>query len=101
MPFNNQSVKKSPAFARQLKAVLKTGKDERLYLRELEKLAQEHIAWQIRTARIKQKLSQESLAKKIRTTQAVVSRIERGGVDVRLSTIIRLGTVLGLNVLGK
>lgn len=52
----------------------------------------------IREARLKKGLKQEQLAQKVGLTQAHLSRIERGEVDPRLSTLIELIRILDLEI---
>ena len=48
-------------------------------------------------ARKAKKLSQQDVAKKMATTQSVVSKLERGG-DVKVSTLFRYATVVGVEL---
>jgi ribosome-binding protein aMBF1 (putative translation factor) len=94
MPFSSPVVKQSPAFASQLKRALKNKQDEKYYLCELAKLAKNQLAENVSQRRKERKWSQSKLAERVGTTQAVISRIEQGRVDVGLGLLIRLKFVL-------
>lgn len=98
MPFSNPIVKKSPMFAAQLKRVLKTPELEQYYLKELAKLARQHLASEVHKRRRAKHLSQAQLAQKIGTTQAVISRIEQSKVDVGFSLLVKLKCVLNISL---
>ncbi len=53
----------------------------------------------LREARRRLGLSQRELAEKIGTTQAHISRIEAGSVDLQLTTLVDLARALELDVL--
>jgi len=97
--FNTDVIKNSPAFADQLKKLMKSSGDEQHYLNELAKLEQQRIATEIAERRKEQHLSQSELAKKIGTTQAVVSRMEKGKVNFGLFLLVKLRTTLGVSLL--
>ena len=54
---------------------------------------------QIRSARKRMKLTQVELAKKAGIAQGDLSNIERGQVDARMSTLIRLAMALELDLI--
>lgn len=89
----------SLTFSNQLKKLIKTCKDGQFYLNELVKLEQQRIAHEIAKRRKEKHLSQSELAEKIGTTQAVVSRMEKGKVNVGLHLLIKLKATLGLSLL--
>jgi len=97
--FNSNVIKNSPAFAEQLKKLMKSSDDEQYYLNELAKLEQQRIAVEIAEKRKEHHLSQSELAKKIGTTQAVVSRMEKGKVNFGLHLLVKLRSTLGVNLL--
>lgn len=99
MPYSNPTAKKSPAFASQLKKLLKTQEDRELYFQELTRLAKEHMAQDVAQKRKEKKWSQQRLAKEIGTTQAVISRIEQGRVDPGLGLLVRLKIALNVSLI--
>ncbi|MFN2555256.1 MAG: helix-turn-helix domain-containing protein [Nitriliruptorales bacterium] len=56
------------------------------------------IIAQLVTARQEQGLSQTVVAARMGTSQSVVARLESGDNDVRLSTLERYATALGLRI---
>ncbi|MEG2063528.1 MAG: helix-turn-helix transcriptional regulator [Alistipes sp.] len=44
------------------------------------------------------KLSQATLAEKVGTQQSYIARIEKGEVDIQLSSLLKIAGVLGLNL---
>jgi transcriptional regulator with XRE-family HTH domain len=60
-------------------------------------MRQKHLGQIIREAREKAGLSQEELAQRVGLTQGALSFIERGLVEPRLSTLLRLFDALGLS----
>ncbi len=54
------------------------------------------FAAQLKAARKKQKLSQRTLAEYVGLPQSHISNIENGKVDMRLSNVIEISRVLGL-----
>ncbi len=56
------------------------------------------IARVLREARTGQGLSQRELGQRSGLTQAQISRIENGEVDLRLSSLIAMANVLGLDL---
>ncbi|MBT4937383.1 helix-turn-helix transcriptional regulator [Candidatus Peregrinibacteria bacterium] len=97
--FNDQLIQNSPVFAEQLKRLIKTSADEELYLDELVKLERQRLAYEITEKRKIKKWSQSKLAEKMGTTQAVVSRMEKGGVNIGLNILVKLKAMLGVTVL--
>ena len=57
------------------------------------------IARILQEARTSQRLSQRELGQRSGLTQAQISRIENGEVDLRLSSLIALVDVLGLELI--
>jgi ribosome-binding protein aMBF1 (putative translation factor) len=49
----------------------------------------------LRDARTQAALSQAELARRIGSTQSYIARLEGGGADVKLSTLVRLAEVFG------
>jgi transcriptional regulator with XRE-family HTH domain len=60
-------------------------------------MGQKRLGKIIREAREKAGLSQEELARRVGLTQGALSFIERGVVEPRLSTLLRLFDALGLS----
>jgi transcriptional regulator with XRE-family HTH domain len=60
-------------------------------------MGQKRLGQIIREAREKAGLSQEELARRVGLTQGALSFIERGVVEPRLSTLLRLFDALGLS----
>ena len=56
------------------------------------------IGEQLKDERIKAGLTQEQLADKIGTKKSFISRVERGHVDIQLSTLVKLFRGLGRQV---
>ncbi|WP_300904192.1 helix-turn-helix transcriptional regulator [uncultured Alistipes sp.] len=52
----------------------------------------------LRERRKELKMSQTALAEKIGTKQSYIARIEKGEVDIQLSSLLRIANALGLNV---
>ncbi|MDE5801266.1 MAG: helix-turn-helix transcriptional regulator [Paramuribaculum sp.] len=61
------------------------------------------IAWYygslLRDRRRELKLTQREVAEKIGREQTYIARIERGKVDIQLSSFIRIATVLGIQLI--
>lgn len=57
-----------------------------------------HVGQALRSARQQRKLSQRMVSAKVGITQAQISRIESGSVDLRLSTLVELSRVLDLEL---
>lgn len=93
--FEDEVVKNSPTFARLLRRSIRTKKDEKYYLRQLALLAKRELAYEIAQKRKKKKMTQAELAKNVGTTQAVISRIEKGKVDAGIGLVTRLRVILG------
>lgn len=69
------------------------------YREAYEELAlQREIAKAVSEARRKQHLSQQELANRAKTTQAVISRIENGNVDIGVRLLQRIAHVLNFSV---
>lgn len=94
MSISSLVLKKSPAFASQLKRALKNKEDEQYYLRELGKLAKQDLAKKVQQSRKQKRWSQRRLAEKVGTTQAVISRVEQAKVDAGIGLLVRLQFVL-------
>jgi len=62
------------------------------------KYALEHIATALKTARETQGLSQRALSELTGVPQSHISKIETGNVDLRVSSLIELARVLGLEL---
>jgi len=60
--------------------------------------ALEHIAERLKQARERKGLSQRALSKLAGVPQSHISRIENGGVDLRVSSLIELARVLDLEL---
>ena len=58
----------------------------------------QEIAAQIREARKKKGLSQRALSAKVGITQSHISKIEQGGVDLQISTLIEIARTLELEL---
>lgn len=58
--------------------------------------ATEHIARALRKARESRGLSQRELSRKTGVPQGHISKIENGAVDLRISSLVALARVLGL-----
>ena len=58
----------------------------------------EELAKALKTARISKNLTQRALSQRAGVPQAHISRIERGAVDLRLSSLIAVARVLDLEV---
>lgn len=56
------------------------------------------LGCQVRTLREERGLSQAELARRAGTSQAAVARLEAGAVEPRLSTLDRIGGVLGAHL---
>src|SRR5205809_522382 len=52
----------------------------------------------VRNARESAGLSQSELARLARTSQPAIARLEMGGVDPRMSTLLRVSRALGLDL---
>lgn len=52
----------------------------------------------LRDRRKKLKMSQATLAEKIGAKQSYIARIEKGEVDLQLSSLVRIAGALGLNL---
>jgi transcriptional regulator with XRE-family HTH domain len=61
--------------------------------------AGQHIVAALKAAREKKELSQRALSTKAGVPQSHISRIERGAVDLQLSSLIELARVLDLEVM--
>jgi transcriptional regulator with XRE-family HTH domain len=59
----------------------------------------EHIGEILKTARIDKKLSQRALAALVGLPQSHISKIERGLVDLQVSSLIQLSRVLDLELM--
>ena len=60
--------------------------------------ATEHIAESLKAARERKGLSQRALSAKAGVPQSHISKIERGAVDLRLSSLVELARVLDLEL---
>jgi HTH-type transcriptional regulator / antitoxin HipB len=58
-----------------------------------------HIIAALRAARVKKGLSQRALSAKAGMPQSYISKMERGMVDLQLSTLVGLARVLDLEVM--
>lgn len=58
-----------------------------------------HIANQLASARRAKQISQQALGRKIGVPQSHISKIERGMVDVGLSTLIQMSRVLDMEIM--
>lgn len=56
------------------------------------------IGIQLSQLRKKEGMTQETLAKKLHTKKSAISRLERHGDDVRLSTLVKIASALGRKV---
>lgn len=69
---------------------------------EREKMETKAKAWFygeiLRERRRELKISQAALAEKVGAKQSYIARIEKGEVDVQLSSLLRIAGALGLNV---
>lgn len=69
---------------------------------EREKMETKAKAWFygeiLRERRRELKMSQAALAEKVGAKQSYIARIEKGEVDVQLSSLLRIAGALGLNV---
>jgi ribosome-binding protein aMBF1 (putative translation factor) len=69
---------------------------------EREAMEREASAWFygeiLRERRKELKMSQATLAEKIGGKQAYIARIEKGEVDIQLSSLLRIAGALGLNL---
>lgn len=69
---------------------------------EREKMETKAKAWFygeiLRERRRELKMSQAALAEKVGAKQSYIARIEKGEVDVQLSSLLRIAGELGLNV---
>lgn len=81
------AVKRSSAAGRLPKVMERVG--QMLYGNDLPSL---------KALRLKSGLSQEQFAEKMKTSQATVSKWERGLIDARHSTMGKIAEVLGVNV---
>lgn len=59
----------------------------------------EHLAQALKEARTLRHLSQRALSSRVGMTQAQISRIESGAVDLRVSSLIELARTLGLELM--
>lgn len=57
------------------------------------------LAEALKSARLSEGISQQALARRVGLPQSHVSRIERGAVDLRLSSLVELARALGLEVM--
>lgn len=61
--------------------------------------ATEHVAATLKAAREARALSQRALSAKSGVPQSHISKIENGAVDLRVSSLVALARVLGLELL--
>lgn len=59
----------------------------------------EHIAQELKNARLKKGLSQRALSEKVKIPQSHISNIEQGLVDLQISSLIQLARTLELEVM--
>ena len=93
--FDDEVVRNSPAFAELLRRSIRTKKDEQYFLKQMALLAKRDLAYEIAKKRKKKNMTQAQLAKDVGTTQAVISRIEKGKVDAGIGLVTRLRVILG------
>lgn len=67
-------------------------------LKDVNRPALEAFGRQLAEARTRKGLSQRALAQRVGMTQANVSKVERGQVDLRLSSLVELARALDLDV---
>jgi transcriptional regulator with XRE-family HTH domain len=60
----------------------------------------DHIATTLKNARKAKGLSQRALSELVRAPQSHISKIESGGVDLRVSSLVELARVLDLELAG-
>lgn len=61
-------------------------------------LSTEHLAKTLKQAREARKLSQRDVAERTGIPQGHLSRVETGGVDPRISTLVEVGRSLGMEL---
>ena len=83
----------------ELQALIKEQLKDEEFKREWEKLEPRYqVIKQILKLRIKYDLTQKQFAEKVGTTQAVVSRIENGNVNIGIDFLERVAKAFGKQV---
>lgn len=59
----------------------------------------EHLAQQLKSARLAKGMSQRALSRETQLPQSHISKIENGNVDLRLSSLVAIARVLGLELI--